>query len=223
MQPIYLFADSQLLFWRNRDELFLDSIRNLIDGSAPKAAYVGASNGDDPAFYSIFEAAMEGIGIEDCRMILSSFPADDQLFIDDSDIILLAGGDVERGWNVFNEVGLKDVIIRKYYEGSVLIGISAGAVQLGMFGLSEAEGSANRLIDTFKLIPFIISTHEEREEWVSLKGALQLLNGSVKGIGIPTGGGLVYHPDHSIEAIRYPSSELTMRDGELNCSILIPA
>jgi cyanophycinase len=223
MQPIYLFADSQLLFWRNQDELFLDSIRKLIDSSAPKAAYVGASNGDDPAFYSIFEAAMEGIGIEDCRMILSSFPTDDQLFIDDSDIILLAGGDVERGWNVFNEVGLKDVIIRKYYEGSVLIGISAGAVQLGMFGLSEAEGSANRLIDTFKLIPFIISTHEEREEWFSLKGTLQLLNGSVKGIGIPAGGGLVYHPDHSIEAIRYHSYELTIRDGELNCGLLIPA
>jgi cyanophycinase len=223
MQPIYLFADSQLLFWRNRDGLFLDSIRELIDGSAPRAAYLGASNGDDPAFYSIFEAAMEGIGIDNCRMILSSLPADDQSFIGDSDVILLAGGDVERGWNVFNETGLKDVIIRKYYEGAVLIGISAGAVQLGMFGLSEVEGSANRLIDTFKLIPFIIGTHEEKEEWISLKWAMDLLNGSVKGIGIPSGGGLIYHPDHSIEAIRYPSYEFTMRDGELNCSFLIPA
>jgi cyanophycinase len=223
MQPIYLFADSQLLFWRNRDGLFLDSIRELIDGSAPRAAYLGASNGDDPAFYSIFEAAMEGIGIDNCRMILSSLPADDQSFIGESDVILLAGGDVERGWNVFNETGLKDVIIRKYYEGAVLIGISAGAVQLGMFGLSELEGSANRLIDTFKLIPFIIGTHEEKEEWISLKWAMDLLNGSVKGIGIPSGGGLIYHPDHSIEAIRYPSYEFMMREGELNCSFLIPA
>jgi cyanophycinase len=223
MQPIYLFADSQLLFWRNQDELFLDSIRRLIESTAPRAAYVGASNGDDPAFYSIFEAAMEGIGIRDCRMILSSFQADDQSFIDESDIILLAGGDVERGWNVFNETGLKEVIIRKYYEGTLLIGISAGAVQLGMFGSSEAEGSANRLIDTFRLIPFIIGAHEEREEWIGLKWAVNLLNGSVKGIGIPAGGGLVYHPDHSIEAIRYPSYELAMRDGELNCSLLFPA
>jgi cyanophycinase len=223
MQPIYLFADSQLMFWRNQDGLFLDSIRKLIDSSAPRAAYLGASNGDDPAFYSIFEAAMEGVGIKDCRMILSSFPADDQSFIDYSDIILLAGGDVEKGWKVFNETGIKEVIIRKYYEGAILMGVSAGAVQLGMFGLSEEEESANRLIDTFKLIPFIISTHEEREEWVSLKGAIQLLNGSMKGIGIPAGGGLVYHPDHSIEAIRYPSYEFTVRDGELNCSFLIPA
>jgi len=223
MQPIYLLADSQLLFWQNQDGLFLDTIRELIASDTPKAAYLGASNGDDPAFYSIFEAAMEGIGIRDCRMILSSLPADDQSFIDNSDIILLAGGEVERGWNVIKETGLKDLIIRKYYEGSVLIGVSAGAVQLGMFGLSEVEGSANRLIDTFKLIPFIIGTHEEREEWISLKGAMNLLNDSVRGIGIPAGGGLVYHPDHSIEAIRYPACEFTMKDGELNCSFLIPA
>jgi cyanophycinase len=222
LQPIYLLADSQLLFWRERDDLFLDSIRRRISGSFPKAAYVGASNGDDPAFYSIFEAAMEGIGIEDCRMILSSFPDDDQLFIEDSDLILLAGGDVERGWNVFNETGLKEVIIRKHYEGSVLIGVSAGAVQLGLAGLSEAEGSTDKLIDTFKLIPFLIGTHEEKEEWMSLRAAMNLLNGSARGIGIPAGGGLVYHPDHSIEAIRYPSYEFAMSDGEVNCSFLIP-
>jgi cyanophycinase len=221
-QPIYLFADSQLLFWRNRDGLFLDSIKRLIARDAPKAAYVGASNGDDPEFYSIFEAAMEGIGIRDCRMILSSFPTADRLFIDDSDIILLAGGDVEKGWNLFNEVGLKDVIIRKYYEGSVLIGISAGAVQLGLFGYTEEDGSPSRLIDTFKLIPFIIGAHEERQEWRGLKEATQSLNGSAKAIGIPAGGGMVYYPDHSIEAIRYPLNEFALREGVMNCNLLIP-
>ena len=72
-QPIYLFADSQLLFWRSKDALFLRSLREVLDEDSPKAAYIGASNGDDPEFYSIFTAAMEGIGIHECRMILSSF------------------------------------------------------------------------------------------------------------------------------------------------------
>jgi hypothetical protein len=110
LQPIYLLADSQLLFWRNKDTLFLDSIKKLIACAVPKAAYVGASNSDDPAFYSIFEAAMEGVGIQDCKMILSSFPEEDELFINDSDIILLAGGDVEKGWDVFSKVGLRELI-----------------------------------------------------------------------------------------------------------------
>src|SRR5262245_5873221 len=128
LQPIYLFADSQLLFWSDKDGLFLESLKKMIPRASPKAAYIGASNSDDPEYYSIFEAAMDSVGISDCRMILSSFPSADQSFIDDSDIILMAGGDVVRGLNVFNKIGLKEVIIRKYYEGSVLIGVSAGAV-----------------------------------------------------------------------------------------------
>lgn len=222
VQPIYLLADSQLLFWRSKDALFLDSIRELIVHEAPRASYVGASNGDDPAYYSIFEAAMEGIGIRDCRMILSSFSTDDRRFIEDSHLILLAGGDVERGWNVLTEVGLRQLIIEKYYQGTVLIGVSAGAVQLGLFGLVEVEASSSQLIDTFKLVPFMIGAHDEAQEWKTLRETIQMLDGSAKGIGIPTGGGLIYYPDQSIEAIRYPLSEFSIRDGVLNQSLLTP-
>lgn len=223
LQPIYLFADSQLLFWRNEGDLFLNCIKELMTRTGPKAAYVGASNGDDPQFYSIFEAAMEGVGIKDCRMILSSFSSDDKSFITDADIILLAGGDVEKGWNVFNEVGLTDLIIKRYYEGALLIGISAGAVQLGLFGLVQEKESVNKLIDTAKLVPFIVSAHEERDEWRSLRETIQLLDGSANGIGIPAGGGLVYYMDATIEAIRYPLVEFAMRDGVIIHSLLMPS
>jgi peptidase E len=223
LQPIYLFADSQLLFWRDKGTLFLDAIRQPIVPAAPKAAYIGASNGDDPKFYSIFEAAMENIGIRDCRMILSSFTSIDESFMKEADIILLAGGDVERGWTVFSQTGLKELIIKRYYEGAVLIGVSAGAVQLGLFGLLQEEESLNKLIDTFKLAPFIIGAHEEKQDWKSLREAIELLDGSAKGIGIPSGGGLVYYPDQSIEAIRYPLNEFSMREGLINSSLLFPS
>jgi len=222
LKPIYLFADSQLLFWTNKGIPFLQSVKGLITSAPPKAAYLGASNGDDPQFYSIFEAAMEAVDIRDCRMILSSFSSDDESFVNEADIILLAGGDVEKGWNVFSEVGLSELVIKRYYEGSLLIGVSAGAVQLGLFGLVEIEGSFNKLIDTFKLVPFIVSAHEEEREWASLKETIQLLNGTATGIGIPTGGGLVYRPDQSIEAIRHPLYELSMRDGVISYSLLMP-
>lgn len=97
LQPIYLFADSQLLFWKNKGIPFLDSISPRVMYSSPKAAYIGASNGDAREFYSIFEAAMEGIDIRDCKMIRSSFPGEDESFLNEADIILLGGGDVEMG------------------------------------------------------------------------------------------------------------------------------
>src|ERR1044072_190915 len=221
LQPIYLFADSQLLFWHNKGTLFLNTIKELIVPASPKAAYLGASNGDHPQFYSIFEAAMEKIGIENRRMILSSVTSTDELFLNEADIILLAGGDVERGWKIFNQSGLTEIILERYYEGAVLIGISAGAVHLGLFGLVQEEGF-NKLIDMFKLVPFIIGAHEEKQGWKSVREAIELLNGSAKGIGIPTGGGLIYYPDRSIEAIRYSLTEFSIKEGVISSSMLLP-
>ena len=221
LQPIYLLADSQLLFWRDERNRFIGSIHEAIIHPA-RAAYVGASNGDALEFYEIFKEAMRGIGIQNCRRILSSFSEDDGLFMNDADVILLAGGDVERGWDVFEKVGLTQHIIRKYHDGVVLIGVSAGAVQLGLYGLVEAEDSFNKVIDTFKLVPFIIGAHEEKQEWIGLRRVIELMDGSAIGIGIPTGGGIIYHPDQSLEAIRYPVTEFSMKDGALSQSLVFP-
>ena len=48
IKPIFLLADSQLLFWKENENLFLKTIREHIDNENPKAAYIGASNGDNP-------------------------------------------------------------------------------------------------------------------------------------------------------------------------------
>ncbi|MFZ0834300.1 MAG: peptidase, partial [Mycobacterium sp.] len=46
LQPIYLLADSQLLFWKWRDRLLLDAaLDGLAHGMPLSAAYIGASNG----------------------------------------------------------------------------------------------------------------------------------------------------------------------------------
>ena len=222
MKPIYLFADSQLLFWRDESGLFLDSVRNLIERPQPKAAYVGASNGDDPAFYSLFQGAMDGIGICDCCMIHSQLADDEASFLDEADLILLAGGDVERGWEVFNTNGLRDTITRRYFQGAILIGISAGSVQLGWFGWPEGEVAENRLFDTFRLVPFVVDAHDEKNAWRNLRQSLQFCGGVVHGIGLPSGGGLIYHTNHTAEAIRYPAVELFLRSGEIAQSLLMP-
>lgn len=222
LQPIYLLADSQLLFWRNNRGLFLSQVRCRLGKDSPAAAYVGASNGDQPEFYSIFTAAMTGIGISDCRMIKSSFPREDKLFFERADIILLAGGDVQRGWEVIDEVGIKEALIRRYHGGAALLGISAGAIQLGLYGFREGDGLGISLFDALKLVPFAVDVHEQRSEWKRLSTVVKVLNSSVKGMGIPTGGGMVYHPDHTIEPLRLPVHEFSFHDQELAHRFLIP-
>lgn len=221
-QPIYLFADSQLLFWRDGGNLFLDSVVRLTARRPARAAYVGASNGDAPEYYSIFEAAMDGAGVRDCRMIPRAFTPQDQSFLSDAAIILLAGGNVERGWDVFVETGMREFVLRRYGEGAVLMGVSAGAVQLGLYGPAKRATTNAGLLGTFGLVPFVIDAHDEGREWGRLRRAVGLLGGVAEGIGIPTGGGLIYYPERRVEAVRRPLHQLSAEGGEVVEALLPP-
>lgn len=205
LKPILLFADSQLLFWRENGQLLLERVVRARTRERMKAAYVGASNGDQPDFYAIFVAAMEGVSVFDCRMIPSALSETDLAFLNDADLILLAGGDVEVGWRTFLSNGLNDHIVRRYFEGATLIGVSAGAVQLGLCGLAADRS----LIETFKLVPFIIGAHEESDNWKTTVELLRLSAANTRAIGLPTGGGAIYHPDHTVEPLRHPLVELS--------------
>jgi len=222
IQPIYLFADSQLLFWKRDDALFLESIKDLLPSENPKAAYIGASNGDVPDYFGIFEAALGSIGMIECRMIMSSYSMEDASFLEQADLILLAGGDAEAGWRTFEETGMTSAIVKRYHDGAVLIGTSAGAVQLGLYGCREKGPANHELFETFKLVPFMIDAHDERDAWSRLADAILLLDSGVKGIGLSAGGGAIYHPDGDLEPIRFPLDGFAVVDGRLERSIVLP-
>lgn len=222
LKSIYLLADSQLLFWKQDDSLFFESIRSEIENENPKAAYVGASNNDQPDFYQIFKAGMEGIGITDCRMIRSSFPADDAAFMEEADLILLSGGDVETGWNAFQQNGFGEALVRRYYEGTLLIGVSAGAVQLGWGAARVNDDSSAGLLETFKLVPYIIGVHEEQDEWKELIKLVAEMKGALRGLGIPSGAGAIYRAGDSIEPVRHSLFECSLSGNTVTHNLLVP-
>jgi cyanophycinase len=224
LQPLYLLADSQLLFWKWNDRLLLDAAVGGLARERPiDAAYIGASNGDRPEFYGIFEAAMDPIDIDDCRMIDSSFGPDDREYLRRAQLIVLAGGDVRLGWKTFQETGMKDVILDRYAQGAVLVGISAGAVQLGRYGIVETPGPlATAPLDLFNLVPMVIDTHDEQAGWARLSRAIHLLDGAAAGLGISAGGGVIVHADTTIEPLRRPSHEFRLEGGRVTHSLLCP-
>jgi cyanophycinase len=222
LKPIYLLADSRPLFWNKDDVPFLSSLVVPRESGTTTAAYLGASNGDNPEYYSLFRASMQGVGVEDCKMILSSFPAEDAAFVERADIILLAGGDVSRGWEVFRRTGLNQVLVRRYLEGATLIGVSAGAVQLGLYGWRGDVPSDGALFDTLGLAPFMVGAHEEGSGWAPLRTAMSLAAGDLQGLGIPAGAGVVCHPEGRLEPLRRPVYQFSKSDGRLTQSVLLP-
>jgi len=229
VKPVFLFADSQILFWHGDEGLVLKRIKEtLLDADNPKqkihAAYIGASNGDEQDFYDIFLAAVAQVGIspKECMMIKSDPSQEEKDFLARANLILLAGGDVKQGWQIMSDNGVRDIIVDRYHNGAVLIGISAGAVQLGTRGFPEAiEDSAEDLFPTFQLVPFIIDVHDD-SQWERLSEAVKNGDEHCRGFGIPIGGGAVFHPDWSMEAIRHPLSEYSLFPEGLKNSMVFP-
>ncbi len=218
--PLYLLADSQLLFSRADDNSLPGAIRANLPASEPKAAYVGASNHDRKEFYDLFVTAMQMMGISRCHMVPSELGDEDRVFLEKSDLILLAGGDVEHGWQVFERSGMKDVILKKRYDGSVIVGISAGAVQLGLGALTDAEQP--KKVDMFGFAPFYVGAHEENDEWWNLRALVTLSQSRTRGVGVPMGGGAVYWPDGTLEPIHRPLIELVKEGHRVNERLLLP-
>jgi len=220
VKPVFLLADSQLLFWQKDGELYLKTILQHVASSSPKAAYIGASNGDIPDFYHIFVAAMKGIGITDCQMISSDASQDELAFLAQSDVLLLSGGDVDKGWDVLQNTGMLNIVRQRYKEGAVIIGISAGAIQLGQFWREDADHAELRPMA--QVLPFSIDAHEESTNWKRLKNTTRHGYSKAKAYGIPSGGGLVFFPNKHIHAIRYPAAEMVNQGNTLVVTSLPP-
>lgn len=227
IKPIFLFADSQVLFWRSKEDLFIQRIREVIEDDENRpdgeitAAYIGASNGDKQEYYDIFSAALQQIGITNCRHIKAKPAAEDYTYLRTSDLVLLAGGSTIKGWKAIKKTDLMQKIIECYHNGAVLAGVSAGAIQLGLRGWRMSKKIPADLFPTFQLVPAVVDVHDE-SDWRFLTRVVKHLGNTNRGYGIPAGGAAVYHPDWSFEAVRHHLVELFHQDNEIKRSLVFP-
>jgi hypothetical protein len=97
------------------------------------------------------------------------------------------------------------------------VGVSAGAVQLGLKGWTADE----KLFDTFRIVPFVIDVHDE-PGWARLAQVVPRAGEHARGFGIPSGGGARYHPDYSVEPVRHPLVEMSLTDEGVRQALLFP-
>jgi cyanophycinase-like exopeptidase len=200
VQPLFVLADSRPLFVRDPGS----PLRAALEGHArrsSRAVYLGASSGDEPAFADLFVAAMEHHAIRDARAVSSSYSLHEQELLETADLVVLGGGDVMRGWRVFEATGIRAAVERRYQAGGTIIGVSAGAVQCGTHALVTSGDSDSHLVATFGWCPFVVAAHDEANDWKDLGTAMLMLGEAAEGFGVPFGCGLVYHPDNTVEAM----------------------
>lgn len=208
LQPLALLADSQVLFWQPRGMPLLRRLLGGLGRDDPRAAFLGAAGGDDPDAETIFAEAMALAGIDRARAIPTRPDPADLAWLESAHVIVLGGGDVARGMEAFRAAGIDAIVADRRAAGALLVGVSAGAVQLGIgaWHASGAGGGAGKsgLLATLGLCPHVIGAHQEDRGWADLRRALAALGDQVRAFGIPRGGGLLIHPDATLEPLRLP-------------------
>ena len=100
------------------------------------------------------------------------------------------------------------------------MGVSAGAVQLGLGHLTNA--AQPKPLDMFRFAPFYVGAHDEGNDWFDLRVLVNLSQADTRAIGIPAGGGAVYQSDGTLEPIRKHLTELTKEDATITENVLTP-
>lgn len=123
---------------------------------------------------------------------------------------------------VMASAGMDVVIATKYFAGAVIVGVSAGAVQLGIGWCGKDQA---RVSDGLKLVLYYIGVQGERHGWAGLRTLLEDREEHARGLGIPFGGAMIYRADRSLEAVRYPVTEFkkaVKKNGRVSENLLLP-
>ncbi|MEE2732425.1 MAG: hypothetical protein VYA55_16515 [Pseudomonadota bacterium] len=178
---LLLLADSQLLFRGDTAA----QLQQWISARFPhglEAAYLGAANGDDPVF---FELACGGINRMLRRPCQTHWVRDPNALPPPCALVLLAGGSVAQGWHLISQPRVGAWLQRcRNLGGSLVIGISAGAIHLANgVDPEQPELGSQSFLDW---LPYHVAVHEESLGWPSLVAE--------PGIGIPLGSGAWIEP-----------------------------
>lgn len=203
LMPVYLLADSQLLFWQiEPGSYFFQQQFSQYQKRIRQAVYIGAANADQVQYYQLFEAAMEVVGCSHSHFLTtSSTHQEAQALLQQADLILLAGGDVALGWQFIK--ALVKQLQQSFEHGAVLIGVSAGAMHLAALAwMNKDTLCASDLYATSGIAPCIVGVHDENNHWQQLAQVVGLTQGCFPALGIASGGGVAVENRTQITALR---------------------
>ena len=207
-KPVYLLAGGPHQRRKTHDPLIQQMLRET-GYPEPSVAYIGAASGDNHQFFNFIKTLLEQNGAGRVDMVHLSSTGHNLVTaktrLEQSDVLFFSGGDVELGMSILGKHNLSKLIHRRFQEGAVLAGLSAGSILLAQQWVrwrNPDDDSSAEPFDCLGLVPLICDMHDEDEGWEELKLLLRLrhVDGEV-GYGIPASMGLRIHPDNRIEDI----------------------
>lgn len=221
MLPIYLLAGGPDAKRKSPDPLLQMALWEL-DKAKPSVAYIGAAHGDSRAFYLLIRDLIIAAGAGNVELVPLVKKKSDiekaQSIIRSADCIFVSGGDVKEGMRVLNERSVVPLIKKRYEEGALLIGVSAGSIMLAKHWIDWPDESSDESAELFlcmNIAPVLCDTHGEADGWNELHSLIRLTEENQVGYGIPSGGAMRISPEGTIEALHKPLFRIEKRDGKI--------
>jgi peptidase E len=119
----------------------------------PRVAFVGTASGDAEAYLERFMAAFAPLDCEPTHLPLFRRTPELRSFVLEQDVIYVGGGNTRSMLAVWREWGLPELLREAWEAGTVLAGISAGAICWFEQGVTDSGADALCAIECLGLLP----------------------------------------------------------------------
>jgi cyanophycinase-like exopeptidase len=208
--PIYLLAGGRGAKKESPDPILQMALREL-GKTKPSVAYIGAAHGDTLTFFLFIKRLITAAGAGKVELVplvkKKSNMEKVQSIIESADCIFVSGGDVSEGMRILTDRSVILLIKKRYNEGALIIGVSAGSIMLAKQWINwpdENDEASAELFPCMNIAPVLCDTHGEEDKWDELHSLVGLTEDDQIGYGIPSGGAMRISSDGTVEAIRMP-------------------
>jgi len=195
-------------------------------GARPKVAWIGAANDDSRTWFERAARVLRekyGATVELARTVGDVDADATRRIVAEAQVIYLAGGDVEKLAERAHAFGIDELIRRRHAEGTLVVGVSAGAIGLTRCWVrfpDDDEAGAPSRFACIGAVELAVDCHDEESDWEELRALLDVWrrdepDARVEAWGIPSGGALEIAPDGHVTHVGPAPKRLRLDRGRI--------
>lgn len=146
-------------------------IVSMTEKEHPNFLFIGLASSFSDSYYDVIKKIYQNLGCNTSYLKKNNYIHNPQIVvqkINDADIIYIGGGDTIKLLEKVDEYNLKPLLLKALEKGTVLAGISAGAILLSKEGYSDSyilrgESEHYSFIDGLSFCPYSICPHYEKD------------------------------------------------------------
>ena len=139
-------------------------IVSLVNKKVPKICFIPTASGDNDLYKLNFYRAFSKLNCETSHIDFFSRTEELEEKILSQDIVYVGGGNTKSMLAVWREWNLDKYLLKAYNKGTVLAGVSAGAICWFDQGITDSWASSLNVIDCLGLIPGTCCPHYDSEK-----------------------------------------------------------